>query len=307
LYSNVNRNDEYKNSLLDCIRSKYGIEAMSITPAKRGFYGETWRVNAVDSSYFLKLVYPAVHKSVYQRSFPIIKHLCDNGIDFINQIVKTTDSKLFTQFDDAVLGVFDWIDGANVQNEKTKVEEYKMLAKVYTISPYDIPIHNEDFSGNTAVTFFKQWNTLKNEPLCSLFEKNREKIEHRAARLKHFSDLCRGDTTDFYITHGDAGGNLIESSDKYFIVDWDNPILAPMERDAWFCMSWNWAMNAFNDALRENGVKYTLRPERLAYYCYDFFFYYLNAYLNAHTQADVVEEYIDGWIEESFAYADANF
>ena len=66
-------------------------------------------------------------------------------------------------------------------------------------------------------------------------------------------------------------------------------------------------MYSNNDALRENGINYTLRPERLAFYCYDFFFYYLNAFLDACSQADVVEEYIDGWIKESFAYADANF
>jgi hypothetical protein len=68
-------------------------------------------------------------------------------------------------------------------------------------------------------------------------------------------------------------------------------------------MSWDWAMSAFHNSLRENGINYTLQPKRLAYYCYDFFFFYLNAYLDANTQADTVEEYIDGWIKESVDYA----
>ena len=307
MYSSIKRSDKYKRCLIDFIQHEYGINSVSIIPAKRGFYGETWRLNTEDTGYFIKLVYPAVHKSVYERSFPIIQHLCDHGIDFISRIVKTKDGRLFTLFDGAVLSIFDWIDGENVQNDKTKVEEYKMLAKVYTIPLFGISIPREDFSGNSSVTFFEKWRAIKNEPLRSLFEKNRAKIEHRAARLQHFSNLCRVDITDFYITHGDAGGNVIENDDKYFIVDWDNPIFAPPERDAWFCMSFDWAMTAFSDALRDNGIKYTLRPERLAYYCYDFFFYYLNAYLDAQTQADTVEEYIDGWIEESFRYADENF
>ena len=304
MYSNVTRSEEYKHRFLDFIKNDYGIEAINLTPAKRGFYGETWRLDAVDARYYIKLVYAHAHMPVYERSFPLIQYLYDHGIDFISRIVKTTNGDLYTHFDSAVLGVFEWIDGENIQNEKTKVEEYKMLAKVYTVPSYGISISREDFSGNTAVKFFKQWDTLKDEPLCSLFDKNRAKIEHRAVRLKHFSRLCRDDTTDFFITHGDAGGNLIENGDRYFIVDWDNPIFAPMERDAWFCMSWDWAMIAFNDAIRKNGINYTLRPERLAYYCYDFFFYYLNAYLDAFTQAYIVEEYIDGWIEESFRYAD---
>jgi len=304
LYNTIYRDNAYIECLTNFIRREYQLEPLSISPAKRGYYGETWRLEASDASYFLKLVYPAAHKSVYKRSFHIIQHLCDHGINFISRIVKTTDGRLFTQFDSAVLGVFDWINGENIQNDRTKIEEYRMLAKVYTVAPCDISIPHEDFSGNSAVKFFEQWNILQDKQLCSLFEKNRAKIEHRAARLKRFSDLCRGDTANFCITHGDAGGNLIENGDRYFIVDWDNPIFAPMERDAWFCMSWDWAMTAFNDALRENGINYTLRSERLAYYCYDFFFFYLNAYLDASTQADTVEEYIDGWIEESFRYAD---
>ncbi|MCL2122424.1 MAG: hypothetical protein FWH28_09275, partial [Clostridiales bacterium] len=64
---------------------------------------------------------------------------------------------------------------------------------------------------------------------------------------------------------------------------------------------------AFHDALRHNGIDYTLRPERLAYYCYHMFFFYLNAYIDryAHTgTAPGIEEYMDGWITEAFQYAD---
>jgi Ser/Thr protein kinase RdoA (MazF antagonist) len=289
---------------LKFIKNVYDIDIINLTVAKRGFYGETWRLDVKGGSFFLKVVYPAVHKPVYKRSFQIIRHLCDHGIDFISRIKKTKDGRLFAQFDGAVLGIFDWIDGENIQNKKTKIEEYKMLAKVYTVLPGEISIPCEDFSVYNADRFFKQWNALKDEPLKSLFEKNRMKIEQRAERLHRFSKLCSGDIADFYITHGDAGGNFIENGDRYYIVDWDNPIYAPVERDAWFCMSWDWAMNAFHNSLRENGINYTLRPERLAYYCYEYFFFYLNAYLDANTQADTVEEYIDGWIEESFDYAD---
>jgi hypothetical protein len=290
--------------LSDFIRREYGIEAIDIKPAKRGFYGETWRLDATDAGYFLKLVYPAAHKAVYARSFPIIQRLCDCGIDFINKIVKSADGRLFTVFDNAVLGVFEWIDGENLENEKTKIHEYHMLAKVYAVPPCGIIIPREDFSGVSAVRFFDTWSTLKDGPIRSLFEKNREKIERRAARLKHFSHICRGDATRFFITHGDPGGNLFVSGDRYYLVDWDNPMLAPAERDAWYLMSKDWAMAVFHEALRENKIDYVLRPERLAYYCYDYFFYYLNAYLDASTQVDTVEEYIDGWIAESFRYAD---
>ena len=307
MYSDVVRSDEYKSHLTDFVKYNYGIEAVSINPAKRGFYGETWRLDALDSSYFLKLVYPDVHKFVYARSFPIIQHICNHGIDFISRIVRAGDGSLYTHFDGAVLGVFDWIDGEHKETDDTKIPEYQMLAKVYTVPAQGISIPHEDFSLKNADKFFKQWSELGDSQILSLLEKNRAKIEHRSNRLRHFANLCRGDTSDFFITHGDAGGNLIVSGKKYFIVDWDNPVLAPPERDAWCMCCRDWARKAFETALYQNGIKHALRRERLAFYCYDFFFFYLTAFLDDLTQADIIEEYIDGWIEESINYADSYY
>ncbi|MDR3122034.1 MAG: aminoglycoside phosphotransferase family protein [Clostridiales bacterium] len=326
MYSNVARSDEYKRRLLEFVRCEYGMEAVGITPAKRGFYGETWRLDTADASYFLKLVYAAVHKDVYERSFPVVQHLCDHGIDFISRIVKARDGGLSTRFDGAVLGLFDWIDGENIETDATKFPEYQMLAKVYAVPSRGLFVPREDFSDKSAAAFFKQWNALgagdlpqTETQLLFLLEKNRAKIEHRAGRLRRFADLCQAQGKDqvqdqnkgcaegFFITHGDAGGNFIVSDDRHFIVDWDNPVLAPPERDAWVMCGHAWARDAFQNALRQNGIAYTLRPERLAYYCYHYFFFYLTSFLDGFTRGGAVqeiEEFFDGWIERSFEYAD---
>lgn len=310
MYSSIIRSEEYKHLLRGFIKHEYGIEAVDITPAKRGYYGETWRLNTVDTSYFLKLVYPALHMGIYENSFSIIQHLCNHGIDFISRIVKSKNCGLSTHFDGAVLGVFDWIDGEHIETDATKIPEYQMLAKVYTVPSNGLSIPREDFSGKSANKFFEQWNVLNDKQLLSLLEKNRVKLEHRAERLKYFAEICKDDIAGFVITHGDAGGNLIVNGDKYFIVDWDNPILAPPERDAWVMCSRDWARDAFQNALRQNGILHTLRLERLAYYCYYFFFFYLTAYLDGFTLTDTIreiEEYIDGWIESSINYADTHY
>jgi len=304
MYSTVIRNDEYMLRLRNFVNSEYGIEVDTIVAAKRGFYGETWKLYTSNAHYFMKLVYCSEHKSIYEQSFPIIQHLCEHGIDFISQIRKTASGQLSTRFDDAVVGVFDWIDGENIETNETKIPEYQMLAKVYTVPYLGLDIHNEDFSSKCSDEFWTLRHSLKNKKVLSLLDKHHDKIKHRSERLNLFSELCRNDDTGLVITHGDAGGNFVVSKDKNFIVDWDGVTLAPPERDAWVMCSHNWAQNAFNKALQENGIDYKLRPERLAYYCYRFFFFYLNSFLYANSEADVIEEYIEGWIDNSFTWAD---
>jgi len=243
MFSNIKRDNEYLERLRDFISREYHINAIAITPAKRGYYGETWRLENAGNRYFLKLVYAATHRTAYERSFPVIQHLCDNGIDFISRIMKTKNGELSAQFDGAILGVFNWIDGENIETDATKIPEYQMLAKVYTVPPCDIVISREDFSNKVADKFFEQWSILNDERILLLFEKHRAKIEHREKRLRYFAKLCRSDTADFFITHGDAGGNLIQNGDRYFIVDWDNPMLAPPERDAWVMCCRDWGLN----------------------------------------------------------------
>jgi Ser/Thr protein kinase RdoA (MazF antagonist) len=307
MYSNICRDSEYLSRLARFLLEVYCIKAVDITPAKRGFYGETWRLDSTDKSYFVKLVYPDAYAAVYERSFHIIEHLCNNGIDFISKIIKTKDGGLFSRFDGAVLGVFEWINGKTIQTDATQIPEYQMLAKVYTIPANGLDIPSEDFSAKNADIFFEKWGLLVEKELISLFEKKRAELEYRAARLRRFSCLCQNDAKGFVITHGDAGGNLIKDGGRYFIVDWDNPILAPPERDAWVMCSRDWAREAFQSALFQNNIEYTIRNERLAYYCYQFFFFYLISYIDGFTQASGIQEieaFIDGWIKDSFEYAD---
>ncbi|MCL2060055.1 MAG: GNAT family N-acetyltransferase [Oscillospiraceae bacterium] len=315
VYGNVRRDKAYVNGLLDFIRQEYGLEPVDIAPAKRGFFGETWKMDTAGQSYFLKLDYSGAHKRIYERSFPIMEHMGANGIDFVSKIIKSADGRLSVPYDGAVLGVFDWIDGDNVQNEATKKEEYRMLAKIYTVPTEGLHIPREDFMGKSADLFYKQWEMLEDPQIHAIFKKNRAKLEHRAKRLKHFSAMCQNDTAVFAITHGDAGGNVIMDGDRYYIVDWDDPIVAPPERDAWFCLYWDWAMDLFNDELRKNGIDYELRPERQAYYCYHSFFYYLTEFMTTYFEiqnrggdmAHKISAYFDCWIEDEIRYADSNF
>lgn len=45
-------------------------------------------------------------------------------------------------------------------------------------------------------------------------------------------------------------------------------------------------MKKINSILAQNGIDYVLGQNRLCYYCYDFFFHYLNEYLKSIIDAE---------------------
>lgn len=306
--------------LIEFINREYGLAVMQLTETKRGYYGETWCAESPFGKKFIKLVKSAEHRKRYEQSFSIMEYLNAQGIDAVSKPLKTVDSKLFVEFNNATLGVFEWINGDNIQNEQTKIAEYNILAEVYAVSASGLDIPIENFTTDVVDIFRRQCDKLHEQSqsetvasLLRLFDSKQTIIEHRAERLAHFSELCQSDRSHFYITHGDAGGNIIIDGGKYHLVDWDSPMYAPPERDAWFCLHWEWATKAFHDALNHRGIYYTLRTERLAYYCYKFFFLYLTFYLESYFDGSIdgdkivgeVMEYFSCWIEDNIRFADA--
>lgn len=310
----TNQDKKYTTQLVDFIEQEYGITANSIVPAKRGYYGETWRMDTTNGKYFLKLDYSPQHQIKYRNSLEVVEYLCNNGIDFISSIIKTRTGDLYSIFNSAILGIFVWVDGENIETDETKIPEYKMLSKIYTLTKSGFEIPSIEFSNDRALHFFNKWEQLKTEPIneeikvvLEVFKLHKEILNHYSERLSYFSKICQNTKSQFYITHGDAGGNLLVDNNNYHIIDWDEVMYAPLERDAWVMCCYDWALNAFHDALKQNNISYELRPEYLAFYCYHMFFLYLGEFLNDFTKYGTkkeIEDYFDSWIMERMKYAD---
>ncbi len=315
MQNEISHDKEYILQLKKAIYEQYGISAVEITPAERGYYGETWKIHA-GSDYFLKMDYLPFHQKRFQQSLFLIEYLCESGIDFVGRIIKTRENKLYSRFNTAVIGLFEWIDATNVETDETKSAEYQLLCQIYLLSKPGLNIPTALFSDDAAMRFYQQWDRLKSAPktdanctVLSIFEHFKEEISHCAVRLSHFAGLCRQDESSFYLTHGDAGGNFFIGSGKNYILDWDEAMYAPIERDAWVMGCYDWARKLFNDTLRTNGIPYQLRPERLAFYCYHMYFFYLNEFLAVHSISDksqrIAEYFENCWIKTRIKFADA--
>ncbi len=314
---NDTQNEAYIARLKALIQREYNLSAASITPAKRGYYGETWRMDMAHGRYFLKLDHSPQHQIKYRNSLAVVDYLCAKGIDFAGTIVKTTSGDLYCAFGSAVLAIFDWIDGENLESDATKIPEYEMLCKLYAVSKPGFDIPRAEFSDAIASEFYSRFEQLKEQAAdvqarntCSFLEQKSDLLRHYAARLGYFAKRCGEDTSNFYFTHGDAGGNLLSGAGGYFIPDWDEVMYAPPERDAWVMCCRQWAVCLFNKTLRKNRIDYQLQPCRLAYYCYHMFFYYLVEFLKGFTKGGLqteLEAYFDSWIMERMEYAETIF
>lgn len=64
-----------------------------------------------------------------------------------------------------------------------------------------------------------------------------------------------------------------------YLVDWDSSLIAPPERDAWINIWDPDALAEIDDIFLQESIPYQLRPERLCYYTYDWFYHYLVEHL----------------------------
>lgn len=56
---------DYMNELANFLLCEYNFKVQSISPAKRGFYGETWNVQTEKNTYFVKIDYWSHHKESF--------------------------------------------------------------------------------------------------------------------------------------------------------------------------------------------------------------------------------------------------
>lgn len=315
MYSDALRDPEYMDRLKRTLHQQYGITAADIVPAKRGYYGETWKISGDAGTYFLKMDYWPFHQGRFRSGLSVLEYLCESGIDFAGKIIKARDGSLCSQFDAALMGLFEWVDGKNVETNETKTPEYQMLCQIYPLTKPGLDIPTASFTDDAAVRFYRHWEKLKTAPdteanraVLATFEQFRKEFEHCAQRLMFFAQRCRRDCGDFYLTHGDAGGNFLIANGKNYIFDWDEAMYAPIERDAWVMGCYAWARQLFNSTLQKNHIPYELRPDRLAFYCYHMYFFYLSEFLMVHPVCDKSERIADylenGWIKGRIEFAD---
>lgn len=305
------RDNVYINELSKQLTLEYGFAIRNITPAKRGFFGETWKVQTDVTDYFVKMDDWDFHKESYRNSLPVIDYMVDKGISFIPQIIKTKNGKLYCSFHGSSVAVFEYLPGDNHENYPVE-RLFEHLVQIYRLSPVEAVLEileKETFDTDVIDTFQKLRDEveLPVEAIKALHV-SEPFISKYAERLKLFSDVCSVNLENFYITHGDAGGNCILDEKRFYIIDWDTVMYAPVERDAWFFMCDGQQIDKINDVLSQHNINYRLSWERLCYYCYYSFFYYLTEHMKSILSTDnpdkkqLMTKKLSGYLTDCWIY-----
>jgi spectinomycin phosphotransferase len=196
------------------------------------------------TAYFLKL-----RKGDFNPITVAIPNFLSNlGVHTVIAPIETVNDQLFGRFEEYTIILFPFIsgkDGYEVRlSEHHWVELGRTLHRVHTAKlPASlaklIPSEIYDPQWRETVKLFqKQIDERKyHEPVAeklSIFMKTKQSeinyLVRRADELAHA--LCQ-ESPDLVLCHSDAhpGNYLIAESGALYLVDWDNPIFAPKERD----------------------------------------------------------------------------
>ncbi len=241
---------ELTHLIINSLRAYYWIEvtALTLLPIGADINTSIYKVQASDQkTYFVKLKLGHSH----DVNFALLELLQMAGIQQFIPPIKTIEGKQSQQVGDFTLIVYPFIQGQDGFRRSLTDEQWiavgRALKQVHAI---DVPaslqtrIRREDFSTKWRDAVRSLYAPIEEEPtgdevavnVWKFLQENRSIIQRLVDRSEQLSQKARNQPLHFVLCHSDIhGGNvLIDEKDGLYIVDWDEPILAPKERDLMF-------------------------------------------------------------------------
>jgi len=271
--------------IIDCLNTDYGIAVIKLTrlPLGADMNASVYRALELDgTSYFVKLK----HGHHHDISLTILALLQASGIQQIIPPIKTIHDRVSQHIDDFTLIVYPFIDGQNGFCHHLTDDQWVTLGKVLRrVHEFDVPSSIKDRIRQE--TYSPKWRevvrsldayidgTLTGDKtalkLQAFMREHRTVIHRLVDRAEFLSQKIQEQSPEFVLCHSDIhGGNvLIDGNGAIYIVDWDEPIMAPKERDLMFIGGgvaniWN---NLHEEEFFYKGYgKTKINKEILAYY-----------------------------------------
>lgn len=236
--------------LIACLQNAYGLRVGGLTflPLGADANAAVYRaVTANGNAYFVKLRSGRFDET----AVALPKFYSDQGIAQIIPPLATQTGQLWTTLDAFTVILYPFVEGHNANEVALSDELWQIfgvaLKRLHTtVVPPGLTqqIQREQYSPQAreeVKTFLDRvaveiWpEPVAAETAAFLHEKRAEVLDliTRAERCAH---LLQAQTPEFIVCHSDihAWNLMIDTNHQLYIVDWDNPILAPKERDLMF-------------------------------------------------------------------------
>ena len=241
------------STLIACLQRAYGLAVNAITflPLGADANAGVYRADATDgNAYFVKLR----RGRIDETSVALPKCLIDQGITQIIPPLTTQRGELWTKLDHFTVILYPFVEGHNASEVALSDELWRLfgaaLKRVHTAT---IPpalgqqIQREQYSPQArqeVKTFLARaavetWQEPVAAQTAALLHEKRATVLELIARAERCAHLLQAQAPDFIVCHSDihAWNLLIDNNSHLYMVDWDNPIWAPKERDLMFAGS----------------------------------------------------------------------
>jgi spectinomycin phosphotransferase len=280
-------NSSREKCIIDGLNKHYGLNVTSLTflPLGADLNSSVYKAETQEGlSYFVK-----VKSDFNPHSLAIIKLLDQVGIDLITPPVKTLDRQFYLHLQDVTLIVYPFIDGQDGFSRSLSDEQWVLLGRTLRqIHEINLPpliqslIRVETYSPKWRQIVQSMISYVQAEPtgceialkLRTFMQENLEAINRLTQRAEELAAYLQETPLNFVLCHADLhGGNIvIDQKNKAYIVDWDDPIMAPKERDLMFIgggVGNVWNKPHEEDRFYEGYGRVEVNKTALAYYRYE--------------------------------------
>jgi spectinomycin phosphotransferase len=272
--------------IISRLQDGYGLHVAQVTflPLGADVNTAVYRVGTYDEiAYFLKL-----RKGVFdETTVAVPQFLKAQGIQSIIAPLETTAQQRWASLGAFKMILYPFIEGQN--GYEVALSDLQWLdfgAALKGIHTAQVPsaltklIPRETYSprGREMVKTFQArieeiaFDDPTAAKLAAFMKARRGEINHLVARAEGLGFALQARSLELVLCHSDihAGNLLIGANDTLYIVDWDNPILAPKERDLMFIGGGAVWHSAREEALFYQGYGQTeVDLMALAYYRYE--------------------------------------
>ena len=281
--------DLQDEQIIACLRDEYALRAVQVAFLPLGVDRNTAVYRAIaddETPYFVKL-----RQGIFdETSVALPKFLSDQGTVQIIAPLATKAGQLWATLDPFKLILYPFVeghDGYEVRlSDRQWVDFGAALRSIHTavVPPALIGrIHRETYSAQwreIVHTFLERVeDDTPDDPitveLAALIKARCDQILDLVGRAERLARALEARPANCVLCHSDihAGNILISATGAFYIVDWDNPILAPKERDLMFIGGGQmgaWRTPQQEETLFYRGYGQTrIDPTALAYYRYE--------------------------------------